>query len=125
MEGSDTLPVEPFLSEAAQQGIAFFIMAVAILGLCWYLKVLDSRADKRSQAEDQRIEAAAQREDTRQRAQDDRYAALVSQIMEQQRTMMNLCFGVINRNSNVQEKIVESLNNAPASTSQNVPPTEG
>lgn len=121
MEGIDTLPTEKFLSEAAQQGIAFFIMAVAIIGLCWYLKVLDKRADERSDKEEKRIEAQAVREEQRQRAQDDRYAALISQIMEQQKNMMNLLFGVVNRNSTVQEKIVESLN-APA-TGQNIPPT--
>ncbi len=137
MEGTDALPTEQFLSVTAQQGIAFFIMAVAILGLCWYLKVLDKRADDRATAdaaakkaaderEDARIAAAATREDARQRAQDDRYAALISQIMEQQKNMMNLLFGVVNRNSTVQEKIVESLNmnNAPSTTS-NVPPAAG
>ena len=120
MEGLETLPTDQFLSVTAQQGIAFFIMAVAILGLCWYLKVLDDRADERSRKEDARIEAAATREDNRQRAQDDRYAALISQIMEQQRNMMNLLFGVVNRNSTVQEQIVESLKNAPST--ENVPP---
>lgn len=114
------MPTDQFLSVTAQQGIAFFIMAVAILGLCWYLKVLDDRADERSRKEDARIEAAATREDNRQRAQDDRYAALISQIMEQQRNMMNLLFGVVNRNSTVQEQIVESLKNAPST--ENVPP---
>lgn len=107
---------EQFLSEAAQQGIVIFMMAAAIVGLCWYLKVLDNRAEARSKAEDERQEAQATREDERAKADAARYQAIIDQVMEQQKNMMNLLFGVINRNSNVQQNLVETINNAATST---------
>lgn len=109
-----------FLSVSAQQGIAFFIMAAVIVGLCCYVLIMEQRNTRREARETAREEARAKREDEREHQAAQRYAALVAQIMEQQRTMMDLLFGVINRNSNVQEKIVEKLDHGPGNA-----PTSG
>lgn len=115
-------PQAQFLSEAAQQGIAFFVLAVVVIGLVAYIKLLDNRADERAKADMASREAAQaaaearqreqnEREDKRLERQDEQFKAIFNQVMEQQKTMMGYLFNVVDRNTSVQSKIVEKLDN--------------